>query len=110
MSADPQDEVARLLRAHGAVLVRGKKHKVYRFPDGRSFTHASTPSDTHAWANSLRSLRTVLGLNAEGRGAVGERRERVKKPGRIERSVITPAATKRPELRDKVWAAIGRKS
>lgn len=65
------------LKAHGAEVVRQKKHVVWRFPDGRTLVHASTPSDSAcAWKNNWTDLRKMLGLADEGRGAPGERREK----------------------------------
>lgn len=78
---DPAVEVSRLLKEHRAVLVRTKRHQVYRFPNGRVFTMASTPSDFRAAANQLTDLRRTLGIDTE-RGLPGERREKRCKPGR----------------------------
>jgi hypothetical protein len=55
-----QKQVEKTLTDHGAVLVRQKKHKVWKFPDGRIFTTASTPSDHRAWMNILSDLNKVL--------------------------------------------------
>lgn len=46
-------------------LDRGRKHIVYKHPDGRSFTMSSTPSDENARRQTLRSLERFLGLRAK---------------------------------------------
>lgn len=54
-------QVEELIREHGGGLVRSRKHRVYRFPDGRIFTISSTPSDTaRAEKNNLAELRNFL--------------------------------------------------
>lgn len=68
-------ELARLLDEHGAVLKRTKKHLVYGFPDGSTFTVASTPSDVRAVRNQIRDLKHRLGL-VKAETTVGERREK----------------------------------
>lgn len=61
-----REEVEALIRAHGGVLVRSRKHRVYKFPDGRTFTLSSTPSDSiHAERNNLSDLRHFLGIRRE---------------------------------------------
>lgn len=56
-----QQQLESILREHGAVLVRSKKHLVYRFPDGRIFVASSTPSDSQRHAkNQLRDIRKIL--------------------------------------------------
>jgi hypothetical protein len=56
------------LKQHGAVMVRAKKHEVWRFPDGRQIVTASTPSDGgHGWKNKWSELRRMLRLDNEGR-------------------------------------------
>lgn len=77
---NPEREVATLLEQSGAVLVRSKKHLIWRLPNGNTFTQASTPSDHMAAANQLSDLRHALGISDPERGAPGERREH--KPGR----------------------------
>lgn len=68
-------QVEDLLRESGAVLLRDRKHLVYRLPNGQKFTRSKTPSDRRAAHNDLSDLRRALGL--ENTGAVeGGRREK----------------------------------
>jgi predicted RNA binding protein YcfA (HicA-like mRNA interferase family) len=53
-------EVERLLEENGAVLVRQRKHKVYKLEDGREVVMASTPSDHRETLNKLSFLRRML--------------------------------------------------
>jgi hypothetical protein len=58
-------EIDRLLAESGAVLVRHKKHLVYRLPNGRNFVAAKTPSDpARAAKNNLSDLRRALQAQA----------------------------------------------
>jgi hypothetical protein len=82
-ATDPdKKEVMRILREHGAVLERTKKHKIWRFPDGRIHVLPGSPGCAHAWKNQLHDLRNFLELN-EGRGEPGERRPRKSKRARV---------------------------
>jgi hypothetical protein len=74
--ADPKTSLERLIEEHGGVLVRQKKHKVYRFPNGATFTVASTPECPLAYDNALAFLKTLLGVHSPNRGTPGERREK----------------------------------
>lgn len=67
------DAALDLLKEHGATLSRTKKHKVWKMPDGRSWTMPASPSDVHSWKNNLSDLRNFLGVNGE-RGKPGVRR------------------------------------
>jgi len=79
-ATDPdRKECMRILKEHGAVLVRTKKHKIWKFPDGRIHVMPGSPSTMVTWKNQLRDLRNLLGINEE-RGAVGERRPKKNKP------------------------------
>lgn len=51
-----RDELKRV----GAVLIRWKKHDVYRLPNGRKFTLAKTASDPRSEQNHLADLRREL--------------------------------------------------
>lgn len=89
------DKVHALLRDHGAQIVRTKKHVVWRFPDGRIWVHASTPSDVKAGENNYRDLRRFLGLNGSTKtgdyGEAGRRpvKESARTGVRLSRSSIT---------------------
>ena len=71
-----EEEVYQLLKKHGAVLDRQKRHNVWKFPDGRIFTQSRTPSDWRAPLNQLSDLRRMLGVSVPLRGEPGERRPR----------------------------------
>jgi hypothetical protein len=53
-------EVLTTLNRAGAVLARQRKHKIFRFPDGRIWVVPKSPSDVHAWRNNLSDLRRRL--------------------------------------------------
>jgi hypothetical protein len=55
-------EVSRLLEESGAVLVRRKKHLVYRLPNGQNFISPKTPSDHRNAVNQLSNLRRALAM------------------------------------------------
>src|SRR6266699_1375539 len=69
----PHDQIAKLLNDHGAVLIRQRKHQIWRLPDGRSVTIASTPSDHRAAWKTVALLRRDLGLVDALRGTPGPR-------------------------------------
>ena len=72
-----EDEIRKLLRDHGAVLIRQRKHAIYRFPDGRIFSMSSTPSARSAPFDTLRTLRRMLGIERD----VTKNHDRKPKPG-----------------------------
>lgn len=74
---DAKRELEELLKASGAVLKRANKHQVWELPDGRKFTHASTPGDVRAWDNALCNLRKLLGIKRQ----VRKNPDRRAKPG-----------------------------
>jgi hypothetical protein len=74
MDAD-RELLEAMIKEHGGRLARSKKHSVYRFPDGRIFVRAQSPSCPRSDKNSLADLRKFLGLNPASRGQPGERRE-----------------------------------
>lgn len=57
---NPQDQLMELLQEHSFDLVRQRKHKIYRNPDGLTFVVASTPSDRLAPQNALSTLKRIL--------------------------------------------------
>lgn len=63
---DAKTQVEALLKSSGAVLVRKKKHQVWKFPNGKTLTIAATPSDRRAYANVLRDL-AAIGVKPEPR-------------------------------------------
>lgn len=58
-------QIEKLLRASGAVLVRTRKHRVYRLPNGRNYVIAATASDRRAQANQVAELRRQLGVRGD---------------------------------------------
>lgn len=59
------DKVKELLKEHGAVLIRKKKHEVWRLPNGKNFVIAQSASDYRAEMNNLSDLRKMLGITNE---------------------------------------------
>ncbi|MGA8489392.1 MAG: hypothetical protein WB711_03155 [Terriglobales bacterium] len=57
---NPQDQLMELLEQHKFDLVRQRKHRIYRNPDGLVFVTASTPSDRRSPHNALADLRRIL--------------------------------------------------
>jgi hypothetical protein len=57
---DPRHQLRELLQEHSFDLVRQRKHRIYRNPDGLMFVTASTPSDRRASRNALSTLKRVL--------------------------------------------------
>jgi hypothetical protein len=88
MGVDRQD-VEALIKQHGGKLVRTKRHFVYRFPDGRCFTLAGTPSDMNAELNNMTTLRRFLGVERE----TNKNPDRRPKVGVKGRPAFTGAAT-----------------
>jgi hypothetical protein len=105
--SEPRDEAEEILRSHGAVLARQRKHEVWKFPDGRTFVRASTPSDVNGDRNSLRQLKRLLGLDGE-RGIEGERRERRAKKNHkpVERVFISGPTRSFDGLRDVLMQVV----
>ena len=60
MSKDMK-EIQRLLKATGAVLLRNKRHAVYKLPNGKRFVLACSPSDHRGCKNALSDLRKLIG-------------------------------------------------
>jgi hypothetical protein len=60
-----EDELERLLKDSGAILVRKNKHAVYRLPNGRMFTRSLSPSVRNVATVELACLRRTLSLPAE---------------------------------------------
>lgn len=83
-------EILSILSDVGAVVVRQRKHQVYRLPSGETFVVAATPSDgQHAYANALGDLKRRLGLYGE-RGVKGERREKKRREAPAALTMPTP--------------------
>lgn len=101
--ADPKSLLEQLIEEHGGVLVRQKKHKVYRFPNGATFTVSSTPECPFAYANALSFLKTLLGVHSLDRGAPGERREKRPKRKPTTQVVKFPLKSAMPVQRGLTW-------
>lgn len=54
-------QIESLLHENHAELVRSKKHRVYRFPDGRNWVVAGSPRSDSSWKTNLHDLRKFLG-------------------------------------------------
>ncbi|HEV2194053.1 MAG TPA: type II toxin-antitoxin system HicA family toxin [Candidatus Acidoferrum sp.] len=52
--------VLRLLRENGAVLLRQKKHCIYKLSNGQIWVTPRTASDWRSWRNNLAGLKRVL--------------------------------------------------
>jgi hypothetical protein len=62
---DPRSQATRILNSIGAVLVRKRKHEVWRLPDGKNWVRSSTPSDCHSDLNNLSQLKRTTGLEEQ---------------------------------------------
>lgn len=78
------NKIEQLLKESGAVLVRRKKHEVWRLPNGKIFVRSKTPSSRNTDKKSYSDLRNLLGIVDENRGKEGERRPKKTGGGRAE--------------------------
>lgn len=53
-------KIHRALKLAGEVLLRQRKHQIWRLPDGRNYIIATTPGDWRAEQNQLTDLRRML--------------------------------------------------
>jgi len=104
-----------LLREYRFDLVRQRKHKIYRNPDGLTFVTASTPSDRRAPHNALSTLKRILrdkNASAESEMAIDsvsavEATRVIEPTSTIEPlSIIEPMAT---SMSDQEWEAWKRR-
>jgi len=56
----PVNDVARILHEAGAVLVRSKKHHIYRLPNGKTFPVSASPSSQHFKKVVQSSLKRAM--------------------------------------------------
>jgi len=63
---DYRRETDAILKRSGAVLLRQRKHEVWRLPNGETLVRSSTPSDWHANENAYKDLVKKLRLPASG--------------------------------------------
>lgn len=89
---NPGKRVTETLKAIGARLKRNAKHQVWELPNGQTFVRANTPSDVRAEHNNLSDLRHAAGILDPERGKPGERRDRRRKPGRMDTASHVHAA------------------
>jgi hypothetical protein len=89
---DDIDKIESLLKQHGAKLERTKKHKVWRFPDGRIWVVAGSPRSSQSFRNNYHDLCRFLGVEEERR----KNPERKRKQG-IERRERLAAITTLPD-------------
>ena len=78
------NKVEELLKESGAILVRSKKHQIWKLPNGKTFVRAKTSSCKFEEKKSYNELRNLLGLVDENRGQAGERRAKKNGNGRTE--------------------------
>lgn len=71
----PREKATDILASLGAILVRKKKHEIYRLSDGRIWARSKTPSDAHSDLNNLSALKKEFGI-VEERQKNPERREK----------------------------------
>jgi len=96
--ADPKTAMESLIEQNGGKLVRQRKHKVYRFPNGATFVVASTPECPLAYDNALAHLKRLLGIYPPDRGAPGTRRnKRLKQKAATAGSKMLPLGTSQSE-------------
>jgi hypothetical protein len=95
-------DIEALIKAHGGVLERQRKHHVWRFPDGRTFSMPGTPSDFRAGKNKLAALRKFLGLERDTR----KNPERRVKPGVIRKSDFEPSGVRLRDLKSQLAAIV----
>ena len=60
MSFPQSATVKDLLKQAGAVLLRDRKHRVYRLANGQTLVMAKTPSDQRGTRNAVASLRRAI--------------------------------------------------
>lgn len=99
---DFERETLALLKEHGAVLERSKKHRVYRFPDGKIFVMGSTWSDRFSEENNYRDLLKLLNIRRE----VIKNPERRRKPGIKHRDAHRFIEARGKSFREKLQEAL----
>lgn len=57
------DKIHELLKDNGATLERTKKHKVWRFPDGRIWVVAGSPRSDNSYKTNYHDLCDFLGIS-----------------------------------------------
>ena len=104
---NPSAEVTRLLEQSGAVLVRHKKHLVYRLPNGTTYTRAKTASDNRAERNNLTTLRRALGVCTTNPDEKEKRQMESQRTASPAAAAPSPPAPPQPEsVKQRIEAAI----
>jgi len=104
-----QVELRQLLTDHGAVLIRQKKHLVYRLPNGQNFVTAKTPDNPDVAArNNVHNLRRILGITPPTRGETMSDQEGAVALAAPEPPSATPAVQELPKesLKERIRGAI----
>jgi hypothetical protein len=91
-------DVEALIKAHGGVLKRQRKHQVWRFPDGRILTLSVSPSDFRAEKSMHTDLRKLLGIERESR----KNPQRKRKPGVTHKLDFEPSGVRLREWRSQL--------
>jgi hypothetical protein len=52
-----EKQISNHLQSIGAVLVRSKRHNVWRLPNGRVIVTSQSPSRRHAFNHELRDIK-----------------------------------------------------
>ena len=91
-------DVEALIKAHGGVLKRQRKHQVWSFPNGRTLTLSVSPSDFRAVEGMLADLRKLVGIERESR----KNPQRKRKPGVTHKLDIEPSGVRVRELRSQL--------
>lgn len=74
VKASMKNKVEDLLKQSGAVLIRSKRHQVWRLSNGKTFVRSKTPSSRNTDKKIYADLRNLLGIRDETRGQAGQRR------------------------------------
>ena len=98
-----------LLKKLGAVLVRTKRHNVWRLPNGATVVTSQSPSDRRAEANRISDIRHKMKLvDATPKLKTGKRRKRKERVsvGRKRPNHLPPRSTKPSTFKGKLAHAV----
>jgi hypothetical protein len=91
-------DVEALIKAHGGVLKRQRKHQVWSFPNGRTLTLSVSPSDFRAEKQMLTDLRKLVGIERRSR----KNPQRKRKPGAARKLDFEPSGVRFEEWRSQL--------